>query len=47
MTMKMNKLEKVILRNYYSVCDHLQIAVLALPATRLSAWIVSCQCESI
>jgi len=46
MTMKTKKLEKVMLGNYYSVFDTLQTAVPALPALCLSAWVVSCHCES-
>jgi hypothetical protein len=46
MTIKTNKLEKVMLGNYYGVFDPLQTTALALPALRLSAWVVSCHTES-
>jgi len=44
--MKTNKLEKVMLGNYYGVFHPLQTAVPALPVFRLSARVVSCHCES-
>jgi hypothetical protein len=46
MTMKTNKLEKVMLDNYYGVFDPLQTTVLALPTLRLCACVVSCHSES-
>jgi hypothetical protein len=44
--MKTNKLEKVMVGNYYGVFDPLQTTVPALPALHLFAWVVSCHCES-